>query len=100
MGEKKSRKRNSDIQESIPRIGIYSVGLCSLAGRYDNPIPTWFLTPVGCSKIPALMRLSEQSLELVSVVKEASRNLNFNFFFETGRKFVIKLFTHVLKIRI
>jgi hypothetical protein len=27
--------------------------LCSLAGRYDNPIPTQFLAPKGCLKIPA-----------------------------------------------
>jgi hypothetical protein len=26
----------------------------SLAGRYDNPIPTRFLTRMDCSKIPAL----------------------------------------------
>ncbi len=28
--------------------------LYSLAGRYDNPIPTQFLAPVDCLKIPAL----------------------------------------------
>jgi hypothetical protein len=28
--------------------------LCSLAGRYDNPIPTRFLTPIDCLKILAL----------------------------------------------
>ena len=27
---------------------------CSLAGRYDNPIPTSFLAFIGFSKIPAL----------------------------------------------
>ncbi len=27
--------------------------LCSLAGRYDNPIPTRFLAPIDCYKIPA-----------------------------------------------
>jgi hypothetical protein len=27
--------------------------LCSLAGRYDNPIPTRFLVPIDCLKIPA-----------------------------------------------
>ncbi len=34
--------------------GINSASLCSLAGRYDNPVPTWFLAPIDCSKIPAL----------------------------------------------
>ncbi len=26
----------------------------SLASRYDNPIPSWFLAPIDCLKIPAL----------------------------------------------
>jgi hypothetical protein len=29
-----------------------SASLCSLAGRYDNPIPTGFLAPLDCLKIP------------------------------------------------
>ncbi len=28
--------------------------ICSLSGRCDNPIPTRFLAPTDCSKIPAL----------------------------------------------
>jgi hypothetical protein len=31
-----------------------SASLCSLAGRYDNPIPTRCLAPIGSLKIPAL----------------------------------------------
>jgi hypothetical protein len=34
--------------------GMNSAGLCSLAGRYDNPIPPWFLAPIDSLKIPAL----------------------------------------------
>ncbi len=30
--------------------------MCSQAGRYDNPIPTWFLAPIDCFKIPAQVR--------------------------------------------
>ncbi len=30
-----------------------SASLCSLAGRYDNRIPTRFLVPIDCLKIPA-----------------------------------------------
>jgi hypothetical protein len=30
-----------------------SASLCSLAGRYDNPIPPWFLAPIDFLKIPA-----------------------------------------------
>ncbi len=33
--------------------GIDSTSLCSLAGRYDNHIPTWFPAPIDYSKIPA-----------------------------------------------
>ncbi len=32
---------------------IESASLCSLAGRHDNTIPTRFLAPIDCSKIPA-----------------------------------------------
>jgi hypothetical protein len=34
--------------------GINSASLCSLAGRYDNYIPTRFQVPIDCLKIPAL----------------------------------------------
>ncbi len=33
--------------------GTNSARLHSLAGRYDNPIPTRFLAPLDCLKIPA-----------------------------------------------
>jgi hypothetical protein len=33
---------------------INSASLCSLAGRYGNPIPTWFLALIDCLKFPAL----------------------------------------------
>jgi hypothetical protein len=39
-------------RESIPRKN--SASLCSLAGRYDNPIPTQCLAPTDFLKIPAL----------------------------------------------
>jgi hypothetical protein len=35
--------------------GMNSASLCSLAGRYDNPIPTRFLAPIDCLKSPALV---------------------------------------------
>ena len=35
--------------------GINSASLCSLAGRYDNPIPTRCLAPIDFLKIPALI---------------------------------------------
>ncbi len=33
--------------------GTNSARLCSLAGRYDNPISTRFIAPIDCLKIPA-----------------------------------------------
>jgi hypothetical protein len=50
--------------------------LCSLAGRYDNPIPTHFLAPIDCSKIPALEweYLEEKGLE-----REGVKRLFFAF---------------------
>jgi hypothetical protein len=33
--------------------GMNSASLCSLAGQYDNPIPTRFLALIDCLKIPA-----------------------------------------------
>ncbi len=33
--------------------GMNSVSLCSLAGRYENPIPPWCLAPIDFLKIPA-----------------------------------------------
>ncbi len=37
--------------------GMNSANLCSLAGRYDNPIPHRFLAPIDFLKIPALESL-------------------------------------------
>jgi hypothetical protein len=34
--------------------GINSTSLCSLAGRYDNPVPSRFLAPIECLIIPTL----------------------------------------------
>jgi hypothetical protein len=31
-----------------------TASLCSMAGRYDNPIPIRFLAPTDCSKIPSI----------------------------------------------
>ncbi len=38
--------------------GMNSASLCSLAGRYDNPIPPRFLAPIDFLKIPALYGFS------------------------------------------
>ncbi len=36
--------------------GMNSTSLCSLADRYDNPIPPRFLAPIDSLKIPAMDR--------------------------------------------
>jgi hypothetical protein len=43
--------------------GINSASLCSMAGRYDNPIPTRCLAPIDFLKIPA--QLVERNLQLI-----------------------------------
>ncbi len=39
-----------------------SASLSSLAGRYDNPIPTLFIAPINCLKIPAREIYSFESI--------------------------------------
>ncbi len=38
--------------------GMNSASLCSLAGRYDNPLPLRFLAPMASLKIPTLVNSS------------------------------------------
>jgi hypothetical protein len=47
--------------------GINSASLCSLAGRYDNPLPLRFLAPIDSLKIPALeaVEIAENGEEAV-----------------------------------
>jgi hypothetical protein len=42
--------------------GINSASLCSLAGRYDNPIPTRCLAPIDFLKIPAQEKKEKKSI--------------------------------------
>jgi hypothetical protein len=44
------------LAESIPGL-LRSLKIPSLAGGYDNPIPTRFLASTDCSKIPAQHRI-------------------------------------------
>ncbi len=46
--------------------GIDSASLCSLAGRYDNPLPTRFLALIDRSKIPAQKRGPSQGFSITS----------------------------------
>jgi hypothetical protein len=66
-------------QKSIPRNRC----LCSVTGRYENPIPIWFLAPVDCSKIPA--QLTEQYLVLVNFFTRSKQKLLYLFFFQKKR---------------
>jgi hypothetical protein len=36
------------------RLRGQGIDSASLSGRYDNPVPTRFLAPIDCSKIPSL----------------------------------------------
>ncbi len=54
-GYKMSWIRNTAFKEPWDRFqGIDFAILCRLADGYNSPIPTRFLAPVDCSKIPAL----------------------------------------------
>jgi len=60
--------------------GIASASLFRLAGRYDYPIPAWFLDPLDCSKIPALsFELYRQKL-LTGKWQENSQIFNEDFY--------------------
>ncbi len=48
-------------EESISRNQFRQSTVCSPEGRYDNPIPTWFLTPLECLKISAQARYRSPS---------------------------------------
>ena len=47
--------------------GMNSASLCSLAGRYDNPIPTRCLAPIDFLKIPARVSRYDHVLRSSSV---------------------------------
>jgi hypothetical protein len=53
--------------------GMNSATLCSLAGRYDNPIPTRFLAPLDCLKIPA--QASGTAVPLYMLTQKAPQRL-------------------------
>ncbi len=77
---KKCRKIRARIKLlRSPRIqGIISASLCSLTGRYDNPIPTRFLSPLDRYKIPAQLvkdgdNDSNSSMQQSSNIHETNR---------------------------
>jgi hypothetical protein len=51
---KNSKEYRARLFKLLRSPGIDSASLCSLADRYDNTIPFWFLAPIDCYKIPAL----------------------------------------------
>ncbi len=53
-----------------------SASLWSLAGRYDNPIPTRFLAPIDCLTIPGQVRRdSEAAIDEASHTKDGFQRL-------------------------
>jgi hypothetical protein len=56
----------------IPR-NRFRQGLCSLAGRYDNPIPTRLLSPIDGLKIPAQITMPEEDWTLKEGYKHRSK---------------------------
>ncbi len=71
--------------------GTNSARLCSLAGRYNNPIPTRFLAPTDCLKIPAQvftleMRYFCLCVELNKIVIQKDRKRKVFFVSRHGMK--------------
>ena len=64
-GRENHETKDRLLGQEVPRAGIFKhlwspgidskewIPLCSLAGRYDNPIPPRFLAPIDSLKIPA-----------------------------------------------
>ncbi len=81
--------------------GIDSPSQCSLAGRYDNPLPTRFLSPVDCSKIPAQLayyvcltyfRLQSLQSKNIPMSKEnAGQDVTYLYFLGWSRKWLLYL---------
>jgi hypothetical protein len=67
--------------------GINSASLCSLAGRYDNPIPTRCLALIDFLKIPALktkhpiqgLQIINHSLEVAELLVVETNGLGMSF---------------------
>jgi hypothetical protein len=52
-----------------------SASLCSLAGRYDNPIPAGFLAPIDFLKIPALDIVPKAAYDMDFGENQLKRNM-------------------------
>jgi hypothetical protein len=50
--------------------GLNSASLCSLAGRYGNPFPSRFLSPMDCLKIPALNIHNANTVVLEEITRQ------------------------------
>ncbi len=62
--------------------GINSASLCSLAGRYDNPIPSRCLAFIDFLKIPALLFDQNSVFDLFSghLVPTVSNKYRYHYF--------------------
>jgi hypothetical protein len=79
---------------------ILTACFCSLAGRYYNPIPTRFLAPIDCLKIPALIFLETfygaciaQLVYIFQTSDESALNYS-DFFLKTILNNVVCLINH------
>jgi hypothetical protein len=65
---------------------INSANLCSLADRYDNPIPTRFLAPTDCLKVPALFMTGTSPIVNCRVFLHKRENIIFIYHILTDRQ--------------
>jgi hypothetical protein len=64
--------------------------LSSLVGRYDNPIPTRFLAPLGCYKIPALH--SKWNVLYCALIKQ---KIKFSSYLSKFRMEQLRIFSYI-----
>ncbi len=72
--------------------GMNSASLCSLAGRYNKPIPTRFLAHIDCLKIPAQHRLHRLVELILGIYSWASLKIRALTCRATLRHFVQQMF--------
>ncbi len=74
--------------------GINSASLCSLAGRYDNPLLTRLIAPIDCLKIPARRQdfypVPSQRITIWITVLNLATSLNTKVIAKRSQNLIIK----------
>jgi hypothetical protein len=71
-----------------------SASLYSLAGRYDKPLPTRFLAPMDCLKIPALLDVTilwRYTNKILSMIQMSGKTIMVSLTLSYYEKYVPEL---------